>query len=213
MPVTDEEVQRAYQVLEHQARKLAGRGLPAGISEEDLQSAGGLALARAVQQFDPQLGFPFAHYAARCVRGAMLEEVRKQARRNKRQQPLEAEDDEGRRTVLLPDGRAADPSEVAEVRELVAPRKKRSTVVLTQVRAGSPADAEVAQMVARLRLAMFGGVSEQDVAAVMKGLVERARQGNVPAARLLLDYIAGGRTGCTMQQAVIVHPPGPDDLA
>jgi hypothetical protein len=67
---------------------------------------------------------------------------------------------------------------------------------------------EVGQMVERLRLAMFGGISEQEVADVMRGLVDRARGGNVAAARLLLDHIAGGRSGCTVQQAVIVHPPG-----
>jgi hypothetical protein len=67
-------------------------------------------------------------------------------------------------------------------------------------------------MVQRLRLAMFGGISEQDVVDVMRGLVESARNGNVAAARLLLDNIAGGGSGCSVQQAVIVHTPSPDAL-
>jgi DNA-directed RNA polymerase specialized sigma24 family protein len=206
MPVSDEEVQSACAVMERQARRLAARGLPAGITEEDLCSAGGVALARAARDFDPDFGFPFAHFAARCVRCAMLEEIRQQARRNRKQRPLQGEDNNGCPVPRI-DVKASDPAQEAEARKLLRPMKKRSTVVLTQVRASSPAAAEVGQMVQRLRMALFGGISEQDVADVLRGLVERARGGNVAAARLLLEHIAGGRSGCSVQQAVIVHPP------
>jgi DNA-directed RNA polymerase specialized sigma24 family protein len=210
MSVSDEDVQKAFAVMQRQAKRLSARGLPAGLSEEDLCSAGGTALARAAREFDPDLGFPFEHYAARCMRTAMLEEIRKQARRNKKQQPLESEDEDGRGTILIADASAPDPAQEAEARELLVPTRKRSTVVLTQVRAATPAAAQVGQMVERLRLAMFGGISEQDVSDVMHALVERAKEGNVAAARLLLDHIAGGRSGCTVQQAVIVNPPPSD---
>jgi hypothetical protein len=42
----------------------------------------------------------------------------------------------------------------------------------------------------------------------MRGLVQRAKSGNVQAARLLLEHIAGGRSGCTMTACRTVQPPG-----
>ncbi len=50
--------------------------LPAHVSTDDLVSAGMGALAAAARSFDPERGVPFARYAARRVRGALLDELR-----------------------------------------------------------------------------------------------------------------------------------------
>jgi hypothetical protein len=52
---------------------------------------------------------------------------------------------------------------------------------------------------AALREAMLSAVTVDDVHAVVRGLIEQAKQGNVPAARELLDRLVG-RPG-----------PGPDE--
>jgi hypothetical protein len=44
---------------------------------------------------------------------------------------------------------------------------------------------------AALREAMLSAVTVDDVHAVVRGLIEQARQGNVPAARELLDRVLG----------------------
>jgi RNA polymerase sigma factor (sigma-70 family) len=207
MSVSDEDIQKACAVMQRQASRLTARGLPSGLNEDDLLSAGNEALDRAVREFDPELGVPFLFYAARCMRCAMLVAIRNQARRTRKQVALEVTNQNGETALLRPDPKAVDPALEVEAREKLVPRQKRSTVVLTEVRAVTPAAAEVGQMVQRLRLAMFDGISEKDVADVMRGLVERAKSGNIQAARLLLDHIAGGRSGCTVKQAVIVNPP------
>lgn len=58
------------------ARKLA-RNSTIDISlAEDLFSAGLAALWHAAQAFDPTRGTPFNHFARRCIRNAMLSELR-----------------------------------------------------------------------------------------------------------------------------------------
>jgi len=50
--------------------------LPAGLSEEDLASVGVVALMRAVDDFDPELGTEFSTFAVPRIRGAMYDELR-----------------------------------------------------------------------------------------------------------------------------------------
>ena len=58
---------------------VAGRlpiALPAVLDMDDILSAGMVGLIRAVEHFDPRRGVPFQHYAAACIKGAILDQLR-----------------------------------------------------------------------------------------------------------------------------------------
>lgn len=194
-------ISRVPLIAEHLARRL-----PSGINRDDLESAGNLAVTQAMRTFDPALGFEFLNYAARAARNAMANEMARQRQRNRNREPMEirgSDDPEGRALVRV-DPKAGDPAEIAEVREMVRKRKRRS-LVLTQVRAGSPEVAEIAAKAQQLRAAAFAAVGEQDMADVMKMIVANAKSGHVGSARLLLDYVGSGRgQGASVQQAIIL---------
>lgn len=59
------------------SRRLAKR-LPRTFAVEDLAQVGTFGLLRAIRRFDPSRGTRFDLYAARCVRGAIQEELRSQ---------------------------------------------------------------------------------------------------------------------------------------
>ncbi|MFC7496884.1 MULTISPECIES: sigma-70 family RNA polymerase sigma factor [unclassified Nocardioides] len=62
-------------LVAHLVREVSGR-IPASVDRDDLRSAGLVALVAASQAFDPDLGVPFAAYAAQRIRGALLDELR-----------------------------------------------------------------------------------------------------------------------------------------
>lgn len=62
-------------IVHYEVRSLSAR-LPGHIALDDLTSAGMGALVAAARSFDPDLGVPFARYAARRIRGALLDELR-----------------------------------------------------------------------------------------------------------------------------------------
>ncbi len=62
-------------VVHHEVRSISMR-LPGHVHTDDLVSAGMSALFGAATAFDPELGVPFARYAARRIRGALLDELR-----------------------------------------------------------------------------------------------------------------------------------------
>lgn len=62
-------------LVHYEVRALSVR-LPGHVVLDDLVSAGMAALAAAATAFDPSLGVPFARYAARRIRGALLDELR-----------------------------------------------------------------------------------------------------------------------------------------
>ncbi len=62
-------------VVEHEVRSISMR-LPGHVNTDDLMSAGMSGLFGAATSFDPELGVPFARYAARRIRGALLDELR-----------------------------------------------------------------------------------------------------------------------------------------
>lgn len=51
--------------------------LPPHVEQEDLHSAGMTGLVAAARRYDPALGVPFAAFALRHVRGAVLDELRR----------------------------------------------------------------------------------------------------------------------------------------
>jgi RNA polymerase sigma factor for flagellar operon FliA len=71
-----EELCKQHLVLvQYEVRALVAR-LPRHVSQDDLVSAGMAALASAATAFDPTLGVPFARFAARRIKGALLDELR-----------------------------------------------------------------------------------------------------------------------------------------
>ena len=62
-------------VVEHEVRSISVR-LPGHVNTDDLTSAGMSGLFSAATTFNPELGVPFARYAARRIRGALLDELR-----------------------------------------------------------------------------------------------------------------------------------------
>lgn len=70
-------------ILQHLplVKHLAGRvavKLPAFIQQEDLESYGVIGLMEALDKYDPAMGTSFDSYAYHRIRGAMLDEVRRQ---------------------------------------------------------------------------------------------------------------------------------------
>jgi RNA polymerase sigma factor FliA len=55
---------------------MASSGIPKHVPRDDLRSAAYFALFQAATRFDEELGVPFEHYAARRIRGAVLDELR-----------------------------------------------------------------------------------------------------------------------------------------
>lgn len=61
-----------------------------------------------------------------------------------------------------------------------------------------------------LREAMFDAVTEADVAAIVKGIVSKAKEGDEKSLKLLFEYILGGRQGPPQirdSNVVINEPP------
>jgi RNA polymerase sigma factor for flagellar operon FliA len=78
-PVTQQTVDELCRthlaVVHHEVRSISMR-LPGHVQTDDLTSAGMSALFSAATTFDPEFGVPFARYAARRIRGALLDELR-----------------------------------------------------------------------------------------------------------------------------------------
>jgi len=70
-------VEAYYYLVRLMANRVAAR-LPRSIDVQDLRSAGGFGLIRAVEQFDIHNGTPFESYGALRVRGAILDALRAQ---------------------------------------------------------------------------------------------------------------------------------------
>ena len=71
-------VDQHSELVRRAAHQLMAR-LPASVQLDDLIQAGMLGLLEAAQRFDPTKGASFATFADRRVRGAMLDEIRKNA--------------------------------------------------------------------------------------------------------------------------------------
>lgn len=63
-------------LVRHLVGKLAAE-LPPGVDVENLESAGVLGLVEAAQHFDPERGVQFKTYAYTRIRGAILDELRR----------------------------------------------------------------------------------------------------------------------------------------
>lgn len=71
----DELIREHLPIVGYEVSDIARR-LPSHVRREDLASAGALALVQAGRSFDPSRGVPFSRYAARRIRGAIVDELR-----------------------------------------------------------------------------------------------------------------------------------------
>jgi RNA polymerase sigma factor for flagellar operon FliA len=75
VPTVDELCRSHMAVVHHEVRSISMR-LPGHVHTDDLISAGMSALFGAATTFDPEFGVPFGRFAARRIRGALLDELR-----------------------------------------------------------------------------------------------------------------------------------------
>ena len=110
-------VERHLGLVYHVARQLIGR-LPETFDLDDLVGVGTLGLMQAVEAFDPDRGIAFSTYAVPRVRGAMLDELRKQdwVPRSARAHGRRLE--KTRRRLINELGRPATPAEMADALEV-----------------------------------------------------------------------------------------------
>lgn len=105
-------------ICEHldMARRIARktlRRLPSSVRLDDLESAAMLGLTEAATRFDPNRGEPFVAFAAKRVRGAILDELRRQDVLTRRGRERARELEAASRAVEDRTGRAATTEEVA----------------------------------------------------------------------------------------------------
>jgi RNA polymerase sigma factor for flagellar operon FliA len=72
----DELIVRTLPLVRHVVGRILAR-LPAGVDTENLESAGTLGLVEAANRFDPERGIKFETYAYTRIRGAVLDELRR----------------------------------------------------------------------------------------------------------------------------------------
>lgn len=95
------------------ARKIARR-VPRHLSRDDLESAALLGLTEAASRFDPRRGEPFVAYAAKRVRGAVLDELRRGDVLTRRGRERARRLAEASRTVEAQTGAPATTAAIAE---------------------------------------------------------------------------------------------------
>ncbi|MDQ1106602.1 RNA polymerase sigma factor for flagellar operon FliA [Nocardioides zeae] len=112
LPQQDELITSHVALVGHIVRETMNR-VPAHVSRDDLTSAGLTALVQAAQSFDEERGVPFTRYAARRVRGAILDELRSVdwASRSVRRRARDLEETRSRLAATL--GRPASADEIA----------------------------------------------------------------------------------------------------
>lgn len=108
----DELITSHMALVGHIVRETMGR-VPAHVNRDDLTSAGLTALVQAAQGFEEDRGVPFTRYAARRIRGAILDELRSVdwASRSVRRRARDLEETRSRLAATL--GRPASPEEIA----------------------------------------------------------------------------------------------------
>lgn len=190
----DELISDAYPLISIASRKFR---VPAGLSHEDLESAGNEAILEAATKFDSSV--PWRKWAYLCIKNAMRAAIAKH-----RRHPVGHLQQEFDGVELPPpvDPRAADPSDRAAIRESF--ERKRIRHPIHTIRSKMPDPVQVASQVSQLRNAMFSSISRDDVEDVMRSVVESAKSGDLRAAKLLMDLLAPARSGVKINQQAIV---------
>ena len=201
---SEEELLEICAKLKRQAERLERSGLPQGINLDDLESVGQEAVVKALKSFRPaenHAGIPIQAYVLKASLRAMYNLIRKERRRNCKRKPLILTSENGDETIPFPDRKVLSPIEIAEAKEKLK-FPSAGLLTLTEIKASLPSAIETAKAVENLRQAIFGSVSVQDVEQIMRSMLSRAKEGNVPAARLILEQINGKATPVTITHIV-----------
>ena len=94
------------------ARQLA-RGLSADADPDELLSVGALGLMKALESFDPSRGLAFSTYAVPRIRGAILDELRRQDHMPRSVRLKRREISQAREGLMRLHGRPAREKEIA----------------------------------------------------------------------------------------------------
>lgn len=181
------------------------RNLPAGISRDDLESAGNEAVVEALMMYDPACGVSFKTCCRTTIRSRMIDAIRAATRYSKNRVGLEPVASNGEKAPLPADPKAEDPALVVESRERC--RRVRTKTTVRDLERALPAPDEVAQRVIDLRAAMFDAVKPEDIREVMSAVVSQAQNGNLKAAQMLISLL-GPSSGVTVQTAIITTEEG-----
>lgn len=112
-PRTEQLIDQHLPLVEHVVLRVSA-GFPRHVDRRDLVGAGTVGLVEAARRYDPAIGVPFSRYAARRIRGAVLDVVRSAdwAPRSVRHQARRA--DEAAQAVATRTGQAPTAAQVAE---------------------------------------------------------------------------------------------------
>lgn len=108
----DELIEQHLPLVEHQVLRLSG-GFPRFVDRSELVSAGTLGLVEAARRYDPDTGVPFASYASRRIRGAILDLVRSQDWAPRSVRSLTRRVEAAEQAVAVRHGRHPDDDELA----------------------------------------------------------------------------------------------------
>lgn len=100
-------------LVHHVAGKI-GRKLTADVEHDELVSAGTMGLIKALEGFDPSRGLAFSTFAAPRIRGAILDELRRQDRVPRSVRRKGRDIAQARETLTRLIGRAPSEQELAE---------------------------------------------------------------------------------------------------
>lgn len=112
------------------ARRLALRcaaRCPRWVDRDELLGEAALALVEASRRFDPARGVPFGAYAARRVRGALLDSLRAQGSGRSRRRPESRSLDEARTVACpapSPETRVVEAATCARIRSRLSERDR-----------------------------------------------------------------------------------------
>jgi RNA polymerase sigma factor for flagellar operon FliA len=112
-PRTEQLIDQHLPLVEHVVLRVSV-GFPRHVDRADLVGAGTVGLVEAARRYDESVGVPFARYAARRIRGAVLDVVRSAdwAPRSVRHQARRA--DEAAQAVATRTGEAPTATEIAD---------------------------------------------------------------------------------------------------
>lgn len=113
----DDLITRHVTLVKRIAHHLSAR-LPESVDINDLMQAGMIGLLEASSNFDDSRGASFETYAGIRIRGAMLDEVRKQDWTPRSVYRKQREVSEAMRAIELETGKAAEPKDVAQRLEI-----------------------------------------------------------------------------------------------
>ena len=109
---TEELIEQHLPLVEHIVLRVSS-GFPRHVDRNDLVGAGTIGLVEAARRFDPELGVPFSRFAARRIRGAVLDAVRTADWAPRSVRHLAREADRASQAVATRTGHAPTPAEVA----------------------------------------------------------------------------------------------------